>query len=244
MATVTDVIKGAMSVIGVIAMDEAPSASEMQTGLRVLNTMLEHWSAQSLMVRASVLENFPISKNVAAYTIGIGGTFNTFKPYDVLYGYTRDINGNDRNVEVITKQRYDSFEDKTISASIPDYLAYDPGLTQQSSQLGTIYLYPFPDQDTYTLFMASQKMLTDFTGITDTVTFEPMYSEALSYNLAVRLWRLFRPITQSIPLDIIHFAEDSLRTIQRVNSTIPRASMDLPGQKTGTGYNILSDAEQ
>ena len=87
-------------------------------------------------------------------------------------------------------------------------------------------------------------MLTDFTGITDTVTFEPVYSEALSYNLAVRIWRRFRPINQDIPLDIIHFAEDSLRTIQRLNSTIPRESMDLPVQKSGTGYNILSDTEQ
>ena len=242
--TVTDVIKDAMGIIGAIAMDEAPSASEMQICLRALNVMLDHWSAHKLMIRASVMENFPITQSVAAYTIGSGGTFNTSKPYDILYGFTRDQNKNDRNLEVITKQQYDSYEDKTISSSCPDYLAYDPGVTQQSSQLGTIYLYPFPDRSVYTLYIASHKMLTDFTGITDTVTFEPVYSEALSYNLAVRIWRRFRPINQDIPLDIIHFAEDSLRTIQRLNSTIPRASMDLPGQKSGTGYNILSDTEQ
>ena len=244
MPTVTDVIKDAMTIIGAIAMDEVPSASEMQTGLTTLNTMLEQWSAQKLMIRASTMENFPISQGVASYTIGVGGTFNTSKPYAILYGFTRDINNNDRNFEVITKQQYDSFEDKTISASVPDYLAYDPGFAQQSTQLGTIYLYPYPDQSTYTLFIASQKALADFSLITDQVTFEPMYSEALSYNLATRLWRKFRPIGQSIPQDIIYFAEESLRTIQRINSVIPTASMDLPGQKVGTGYNILSDTFQ
>jgi hypothetical protein len=235
-----DIVKDALHIIGAIGLDDQPVPREISICLSSMNAMLEQWSAQKLIVRASTVQDLALTANKASYTIGTGGELNTVKPISIQSCYVRDLSNVDHRVDICTVEQYDNFEDKTVSSSVPEYLAYDPGVTQQAAQLGTIYLYPIPDM-AYTLHLHSFKALTDFTTITDNVTFEPMYNEALVYNLATRIWRKFKPLETSIPQDILYLAEESLRTIQKIVSTTPPASCDIPGVKRDNSYNILSD---
>lgn len=235
--TAQDFIIDALSLIGATQMDQTPPAWEMNKALRALNHMLNTWSSEKLMVRAMTKENFTLAVGTASYTIGSGATFDTAKPIKIDSAYIQDASGYDHPLDVIEMTQYNGYRDKT-SQGMPDYLAYDPGASQQATQTGTIYLWYTPDK-AYTLYISSQKFLTEFTALTTEFTFEPQYGEAIKYNLATRLWRFYRKPTENIPADIVGIATSTKRNIKAINATQPKCRIDIPG--SGGTYNIYTD---
>jgi len=237
---VQDLFIESLGLIGAIAIDELPTNSEFTACMRTCNMMLDSWSAESLMVRSTTRETFPLVSGQYIYTIGIGKNFNTSKPIKLEDAFFRDDANYDTPVTIITKDLYDNYPDKIISSGRPEVIMYDPGASQQSAQYGNIYVYPIPDaSQSYNLTLESSKYLTEFVNLTDDVTFEPAYFEAIAWNLAERLWPKFNRI-KPIPPTVVMGAMKSKRVIQNMNATIPTANMDLPGMKGGT-YNIYTD---
>ena len=237
--TAGDVIRSAFRIIGVTAKSEVPTADEMQDALQALNLMLESWSARRLIVRGTVQFSNALTAGQYIYTMGTGGNFNTPKPIAITSGYIVDNNGISTNIDIISQEEYDSYADKFITVARPVALNFDAGLAQQAVQTGTCYLYPIPDSTPYVLVLQTQVALTDFTGITDTVTFEAKYGEAMKYELAKRLWREYHESTQPIPGDILAIGERAMCIIEKTNHVLPHASIDVPPRKTV--YNVYSD---
>jgi hypothetical protein len=234
--TILDLIKAALQEIGALAADETPNGSDTQLALKTLNLMLGAWSADNLRVRATVQENFALVAGTRSYTIGSTGVFATVKPLKILGAFVRDSNNNDSGLNVIEKDLYNSFTDKLISSGTPEDLYFDPGLTQQTAQLGTIYLSPIPNAAD-TLYIESQKILTSISSVGAAVTFEPPYYEAILYNLAVRLYRKFHEHSAQIPTDTLRMAAESLTVIERMNAVQPIAGMEMPSQAGGWNIN-------
>lgn len=226
------IITDAMKTIGVLAKNETLSADEANDGLRALNVMLDSWSARKLLSLAGIEEPFPLIYNQASYTIGTGGNFNTTTPLAITSAFLRDGNNIDNPIEVVDKELYDSYGDKSFSRVRPTTIAFDPGSTQQAIRAGTIYVYPIPDNSTtYTLFITEQKMLTEFTSLTTTVTFPPSYTRALKYNLAVELYGdYFNESKVPIPPLTLALARESIRVLETVNAKRIPAAMDIPGR--------------
>ena len=238
-ATASDVIKSALRLCGVIGKSEVPSADEMQDALQALNLMLEHWSARRLIVRGTTQFSNALTAGQASYTIGIGGNFNTAKPIAVTSAFVRDSANVDTDLDVVSRDEYNSYGDKVLALSRPVSLCYDAGLAQQAVQTGTILFYPVPDASTaYTIFMQIQAQLTDFAALTDAVTFEAKYGEAMKYELAKRLWREYRESERPIPGDILVLADKAMCVIEKTNHELPRASMEVPPRKSI--FNIYS----
>lgn len=238
---VQDIFIAMMEVIGATTLDEVPEDNEMQKCRRHVNLMLDSWSARNLLQLAAVQENFPLMAGKVSYTIGVGGNFNTSKPIEVLRAFVRDASNNDYPVDVKTVEVYESYSDKMISRSRPEALYYDPGVTQQSVQTGTIFLYPIPDDSSDKLYIDSQKYFTEFTNLTDSVTFTPAYFRAIIYNGAIALWR---PMGRrgNVPMDILGIASESLRTLENMNAKPMISALDIPGaRRTGGSYNIYTD---
>lgn len=234
---VQDIIKDAMGLIGATEMDETPSASEMSTALRIVNVMLGRWSIQTSIIRSPGQLNFPLQVGKNSYTIGLSGADITAKkPIEVISGFVRDSSNIDSNVEIIPIELFDSFDDKNINQADPACVAYDPGVTQQASQVGTIHVYPTPSSAD-TMFLRITCQLEQFVNLTDEVTMEASYYEALIYNLAIRLFRRFHT-TGEIPSDIVAIANNSIRNLQSSNSSRVQAQMDFC---VGGGYNIYTD---
>jgi hypothetical protein len=239
---VQDVFKMAMSKIGAIAIDETPTTGEYALCLANANIMLASWSAHSLMLRGNTLESLALTASKASYTIGVGGDFNTSKPTTIEGAYIRDSGGTDYPMDIVEQDIYDSYPDKAIGGGRPETLYYDAGLSQQTSPtLGTLYLYPMPSSG-YTIYLRSDKYLTAFVNLTDDITFEPAYEEALVYNLAVRIYRDFHQDPgHNIPPEVLGLAKSSLQTIRQMNARIPTTKLDLPTSKGGYSYDALSD---
>ena len=230
--TVNDIIKSSFRVMGVTAKSEVPTSDEMQDGLQALNMMIDSWSARNLLTMAEINENFPLVAGTASYTIGIGQTFNTSKPYQVTGAYIRDSNSIDLPLDIINRNQYDQIIDKWVQAR-PTALMYDPGQTQQATNTGTIFLYYTPDASTaYTLFLSSRKPLSEFTALTSNVTFDKAYSEALKYHLAIRMWREYHETEKAIPADITYLAREAMRVIESMNAEPIIAKMEVPGGKS------------
>jgi len=236
--TAQDFIVDALSLVGATMMDQTPPAWEMSKALRTLNLMLNSWSAQKLMVRAMTEEHFTLTVSKGVYTIGLSASYdvNSAKPLKIDSAFIRD-GSDDYPLTIIEKSLYDGFGDKTTTGT-PEYLAYDPGAAQQTTQKGTIYLYHEP-ATAHDLYIFSQKFLTEFATLTDAFTFEPQYGEAIKYNLAIRLWPFYRKPGELIPPSILDPAAEGMRIIRALNSTQVRCKVDIPGM--GGGYDINTD---
>lgn len=201
------------------------------------NFMLDTWSAQNLIVRATKQENFPLAADINEYTIGVGATFNTDKPIRIVNAFIRDSSNTDYPIEIVGKDVYDNYLDKTNSRGMPVSICYDAGDTQQDSQKGTIFVYFTPDQ-AYSLFIESYKYFKEFDSINDVVTFEPAYFEAIIWNLAERLWPKYNR-SKPVSGDIRRMARQTLRAVENMNSNTPRMTTDLPGAKVRS-WNVYS----
>jgi hypothetical protein len=228
-ATSLDIIQAALRVIGVVRKSEPPTPDEMQDGLQALNVMIDMWSGRKLLIRATTSYSHTLRAGQAQYTIGTGQEFDTPKPLAVYSAFLRDATSYDTPLDIITVEEYDSYGDKAMTTSRPIALAYDAGSAQSAIPFGTLNFYYTPDSsEQYTVFLQLQNYLTDFNLLTDAVTFEPIYGEALKYNLALRLWREYRSPTEPIPEDIAYLARQSLCVIEKINHVIVRVGMEVP----------------
>ena len=235
MLYIADLIQSSMRVARVLRQGESPSPKEMNDALQGLTIMLHSWSARKLVVRANVEESFVLTPNKGSYTIGVGGNFNTTKPYQVIVATIIDSNGVASPMDIFPKAFYQTILDKDISYGRPEVMVYDPGAVQQTVQAGNILLYMIPDL-AYTLEIISQKPLTDFTSLKDKVTFDPMYEKAIKYCLARELWPEYHK--SPVPEDIKDLAEEAMHIIESSNSVTPVAVTDVPGVKSQQKYNI------
>jgi hypothetical protein len=236
--TVGQLITLALDTIGAINVEEGGSPAELTGGLKRLNLMLDAWSVDGLMVPGTLMESFPLTAGKNAYTIGIGGDFNTPKPSAITDAFIRDGNGLDSGLDLVSMDEWNGYEDKD-SDGRPTSLWYDEGPPQQAVQTGVIWLYPAPDAGAYTLYLGQQKPLTEFANLTDVVSFQTAYHEAILYNLALRLYRSYFKHSRPIPQDVIELAKESKRVVERMNAERVHMASDVPGSKGR--YNIQTD---
>lgn len=179
MTTVLDLITGAARLIGVTYVGEALSSEEANDGLAALNGMIASWGNNSLLIEARAWETFSISP-ASSYTIGAGQTLNTARPIDIRFGFVR-INGIDYEMEAVSDEQFESISQKTQATTWPLYFNYD-----NAYPTGTIRLWPLITAAA-TLGLLTEKPITEFATINDTVNLAPGWIRALRYNLAVEI---------------------------------------------------------
>ena len=224
-----DLVRATLRLIGAISSSETPNADESSDALEALNLMLGSWGA-SRFLSASTGKVTKTMTGATSYTIGTGGDINTTRP-TALYVVTYTTGGIDYNVEVIDYSDYQKIGLKTVSGTIPDFIALKP-----DNPLSTIYLYPIPTTGTLTL--DSVRPATDLT-LADDLPYPPEWIRALKFNLAVELSPEFG-FTISPELAVL--AKESKEIVMRSMVTVPKARFDpLLYSNRGGGNRILSD---
>ena len=244
--TVVDFVNSAYDLVGIGSEGEVLSASMMNKGLDEFNLLINFLSGNNLITAAQITESFALTANKNSYLIGVTSIatptdFNTSKPFSVESSFVRytvdGTNNLDTPLTEITREEYNAFPVKTDSG-LPQRLFYDPGPTQQANQVGTIYLFPTPDNiNSYTLFLISEKPLTPFTSIDTVVTFAPVYHRPLIYNLAMAL---AARNGVAIHPEVQNIADEGITLLEGLNSSNKSAIVDL-GLPAGSGRaNILT----
>lgn len=246
MTTALDLITDALQGIGVYAPGEAISSADSSLALQRLNTMLDSWSNESLMTYCILEQSGTLIPRQYQYTIGTTGSpsFNMTRPLRILNSpgtcYVLDDTGNRYNLEVVPRDRWNLIGNiAQVTANFPNTLFYDP-----QYPLGVINLYPIPNVG-WTLFWDSYLQLTDFSNLTAVMSLPPGYQAAIQDNLAVELWRFFKPDNVPIPQLTLAVAARSKGNVKRTNirEVISDYDSELVSRASGQ-YNIYSDSNR
>lgn len=225
----SDLIRATLRLIGAISSSETPAADESTDALEALNMMLGSWGA-SRFLSASTGKVTKTMTGAASYTIGVGGDINTTRP-TALYVVTYTYGGIDYNVKVIDYADYQKIGLKTVSGTIPDFVAL-----KHDNPLSTIYLYPIPTTGTLTL--DNIRPATDLT-LVDDLPYPPEWIRALKFNLAVEIAPEYG---LTVAPELAMLAEQSKAIVMRSMVSVPVARFDpLLYSARGGGNRILSD---
>lgn len=222
MATALNLIEKSMRLFGGLADGESATASEASNGLAALNSMLESWSVERLMVYHILQENFTWASGQVSRTIGTGGNFDTTRPTKIVSGFTR-INNVDHPFRVVERQFYDAVIDKTVQSSYPEIVYYDATMST-----GTLYAYPVPNAS-ISVYLNSWKQLQQFAALTTTISLPPGYRRAIEHNLAVE----FAPeFGMGVSDNVERIANTSKAAIKRINAPSMVARIELSGGRS------------
>ena len=238
MPTALDLVKRSMRLLRTLAPDQNPTTQEATDGLNVLNSMLDSWSTERLMIYQIQQGNYSWVAGNASRTIGVGGTFNTTRPTKIEEegNFFRDGSTSiDYPLYWLgDRDSYDRILLKSNTSTYPQWLFADMGFP-----LITLYVWPVPTQ-TLTLYLNTWKPLQNFSTLTTDMALPPGYQRAIEYNLAIEYAPEFGSAAQ-ISDDVRNIARMSKSSIKAINKPdlIMRVDNALNGQ--GTPYNIYTD---
>lgn len=181
--SVQDVVTDALSLIDFIQFGEAPPAEAQALAVRTLNGMLGEWSTKRYMD--------PLQRSYDCVPVNPGkiiiGTDTTTTPApDIVADLTYIDSVMAIQGQIVFRlmprslAEYMELSVKTLT-SIPRIYAWD-----YQKPNGTIWLYPQALSNLALRVVGMPKI--DLTGSQSTIALDDTYSEALVYNLAVRLY--------------------------------------------------------
>lgn len=228
MSTPSTMIVRALNMLGEKTVGGTLTSSEQIAYLAVLNTMLESWSIERLLVYQILEEAFSLVIGSSAYTIGSGGNFNTTRPTKIED--TCFINYLDHlwQVNVLNDRNFSALQTVGLSG-MPKNLYFDITVP-----LATIYFDYSPDI-AYSFHLKSWKQLQSFAAIGDTVLLPLGYQRAIESNLAIEL----APGLTSVSPEVIKIAKESKAAIKTLNDpeSVLRLDLGVAGHRR---FNIYS----
>lgn len=217
--TARDMINNAGKLNRALGVGVTFTDDEAMSGLTRLNSMLDSWWIERLMVFNIAEDSFTWPAATASRTIGISGNVSVTRPVKIHSCYFRDSGSNDYPVEIIEEKAvYDSLTPKTTSGFYPDYLFCD-----YAFPLASLFVWGVPS-DALTCVLKSWRQLQAFVSLDIALSLPPGYQEAIEYNLAVRTAPL-DGVTASP--DVKSIAASSKRVIKSLNVPSMVSSLDL-----------------
>lgn len=231
--TYADLIRSSLRLIGQLAPGRGPNNSEITDALFVLNSMLDAWTIERLMIYTVERNTYPVAG--AQITFGPGGDYPErpvrIESAAIIYSGA----GYEYPVDVLTQQRWAAGGGPTRPGPSPGGVYYDgafPTATLSLSMLPT---------NIASVALYTWQPLTQIVDENATVVFPPGYADAIRYNLAVRC----APEWQKAPRpEVMDMAVQSKANVKSFNMQTPE--MDASdGGALGCGrgaYNIYTDS--
>jgi len=238
--TVKNLIETALRLCGVMLAPGRGASQEQQAeGLAVLNSLVDSWATERLMVYSTPRTLFDLQAGKAEYTIGPNGDFDTVRPPRIERAGLVWL-ANPTDPEEITLRvcrnvgEWQAIALKATTSTMPDTLWYDPAHPQ-----GIIHLSPVPTVASQ-LALYPWTLIGQFATVNDDVSLPYGYQRALEYNLAVEL-AARNPARQVSPL-VFQMAVDSKAKIKALNiqPIILRCDSALFGGGNGGRFDVLT----
>ena len=228
--TARELITASLRLLGVKGSGDTLDSTEDSELIVILNDLLEGLANEGLFVPSRTIETLSWASGNASRTIGSGANLNTARPLRIEQAYIRDGN-TDYPLDLVSVVDYEAIYDKTVTNSLPRYLAYNPTATA-----GTLYMWPVPSASV-TLGLVSFKPFTA-PAIGDTLAMNPGYNRMLRYNLAIELAPEYG---KQAPQEVIAIAESTKDALRNLNLVVPQMGFDgaIPGVDDST-WNIYT----
>jgi hypothetical protein len=211
--TANDLLDSAALKLGAKATGESLTASEYSDGLKILNSMLDAWAIDKLLVYQILQTGYSWAAAASSRTIGTGGDLSGTRPIRIEEGsfFHDSVNNLDVPVNILrNRSTYDRIRVKNTNTTYPEYLFYDPAYP-----LGVLYAYPVPSS-ALTLYLNTWQTLQSFSNGTTALALPPGYQWAIEHNLAIALEPIF---TMPAPPSVVKAANTSLAALKRINNT-------------------------
>ena len=183
--TALDVNTAAMLRINAVSPGENPTDAEAQTGLDNLNDMMDSWQIERLMIYSINRQVFTLNSLQNSYTVGPGGDIDIPRP--VVIDRIGIINLSNANqplelpLRVLTDAEWLLRPVKAITSTLPQEV-YDDG----GYPLRTLFLWAVPSVPVG-IALYLRALLGKFIDLATDYEFPPGYSDAIKWNLAVRI---------------------------------------------------------
>ena len=205
------------------------TTNEQDYFLSRLNSMVDSWSNERLLIYALSQTSYALTASVGVYTIGSGATFNMTRPTNIVNPcFIRDSSNFDSELEIINDETYGQIVLKSTDNTYPQYLNYDHGYSATST--ASVRLWPEP-QSGLTLFINTIQPLLTFSTVSQTLNLPPGYQDAIETNFAVNS----TPGFMAVDPNLMNLARASKAAIKTTNLTAPVLRLDY-----GVHTNILT----
>lgn len=235
MTTIREIVTGSLRLLEVIGAGEAPTAEDAADALSSLSSMMDSWSIDGNKVFTESVETFNLVAGTDTYTIGSGGTFNATRPVKIRAATINAADSTTSVLKIMSAEEYASQPDKFISG-LPYGVYYDSGYP-----LSTFRFTYIPNQ-AYVLKLYSEKPLTIYSSLNDTLVAPQGFERALRFNLAVEIAPEYGK--EPSPL-ILSTATESRRTVENYIGTNDKNTMQVDDALLFTGnnrtFNILAN---
>lgn len=230
MATLRDLAQGSLRLIEEVGAGDTASAESCADFLTAFNAMLSSWSIQGDLVYTKAIETFTLTPNDGIYTLGPTGDFVTTRPTRIL-SVTINDGTNDIPLEMYSIEQYASIDNKTIQ-SLPCAIYIDYNYPNLGFRLLNV-----PSQN-YSITFYSEKPLSEYSTINDTLVAPPGYERAFRYNGAVEIAPEYG---KSASPDVRRIAIESKSAIRNQNNRTDNDKiMTDDALQTSAGYNIYT----
>jgi len=234
MTAASDLINGALRLIGQLAEGETPSAETSNDALVAMNQMLDSWSIERLAVFTTQTQTFSWPSGQVSRTIGPTGNFIGTRPIQIDDStYFVDASGLSFPVTLVNEEQYNSIALKGTTNSYPQVLWVRPTMPNM-----TLTVYPVPTQ-TLTWNIVSVQPLTQPALLSTDLSFPPGYLRAFRYNLACELAPEFGVDPNA---RVVRIADVSKRNLKRINNpmdvlAVPATLLGVRGSR----FNIFTN---
>jgi hypothetical protein len=242
---VLDLISSAMRLINVLADGEVPTASMAQDALFVLQSMVDSWQAERLMIFTIPRNVYTLTAGQQTYNLGLNPPnawdFNAPRPARIermgIIWLGNAAQPLELPLQYLTVAQWQEIPVKNITSSLPQYCWDDDNFPFRG-----LNFWPIPNvNDQITIYPWTA--ITTPATLTTQLAFPPGYLQAFRYNLAVMLAAEFPPVPDSVLSTVAAIANESKRVVKAMNTPMTDLRCDPALTPLGDRYlyNWISD---
>lgn len=226
-ATARDMILLAQKEAGIIGVGQTPLAEDTNDAFTYLQRMTSQWQKRRWMVPSLTDISMP-GNGAISNTIGTGGYWNVPRPTQIKGAYfvQNSVGNNPVSFPLKVIYAYEDYIRITIKnlPAFPQIIFYDAQFNPTGTNgalLGNVFVWPIPSS-IYTIYLLIESELGWPATLDSVFTLPDEYSEAVHFNLAIRLCSAYQV---DVKPSTVNLAKIALQTIKVANTQIPEMQM-------------------
>lgn len=230
--TPANICRDALLQGGILTLPQTIYAEDLFKSFNQLNSMLAQWNNDRFAV-FNMIDLSVMSDGSQSYTVGPGGDIDTSRPDKIMAAYVRlqpIVSNNPVDVPLQVVEAHEDYAEVPLK----NLQGFPVGVFWDSAfPIGNLYVWPVPNAGQYEIHIVVKNQLTGFAFLTDTISMPPDYTDAMVWNLALRLRSVYGlspdPTVQAMALK-------SMSAVTGANSQVAilKMPMGLGSSRRGT----------